>query len=106
MVSEYKYLLSEDLQIEMTGHAWGHPYEKRYHNGLYDYPECTKKGLNHFVQRVLALYTSVDPYIDDCHHFPQVAYIWDPDGTRQCSDIIRAEDLPQAFNAVMEREGY
>mmetsp|Transcript_48229 Transcript_48229/g.84837 ORF Transcript_48229/g.84837 Transcript_48229/m.84837 type:complete len:384 (-) Transcript_48229:140-1291(-) len=106
MVSEYNYLLDEDLQISAVGHAWGHKYAEQYQNGLYTYPPCTDAGLNHFAQTVLKLYKSGQRFIDDCHHIPQVEYIWDPSGKQQCSDIIRIDELPSAFNAVMVRKGY
>mmetsp|Transcript_97598 Transcript_97598/g.172847 ORF Transcript_97598/g.172847 Transcript_97598/m.172847 type:complete len:423 (-) Transcript_97598:13-1281(-) len=106
MVSEYDYLLSWKNQIAEVGHPWGHRYDELYGIELYKYPRCSKMGLNHFTQTVLKLIKSGNFYINDCHHIPQVKYIWDPSGEQQCSDIIRIDDLPGAFDAIMEREGY
>lgn len=106
MVSEYVYLLSDDLQIESAGHAWGRRYDSLYGTEMFRYPPCTFQGFNHWVQKTLEIYMQGNRYVNDCHHIPQVEYIWDPSGVQQCSDIIRIDDLPDAFNAVMAREGY
>lgn len=106
MVSEYEYLLDARNQIEEVGHAWGHRYDELYGLDLYKYEPCSRMGLNHFTQTVLKKVKSGKHYLNDCHHIPQVRYIWDPSGEQQCNNIIRISDLPGAFNAVMEREGY
>jgi hypothetical protein len=105
-VSEYTYLLNSDLQASMFSVSWGDKYAKLYHNGLHDFPGCSAEGLNHFVQRTMHLFKSGHRYIDDCHHVPQVEYIWDSSGRQLCRHVIRSEDLPHAFNALMERNGY
>lgn len=96
-VSEYSHLLS---------HAWGRKYFERDNNGLYDFPECSVAGLNHYVQKTLLKYRKGMKYIDDCHHVPQVAYIWGSSGATLCANVIRTEDLPEAFNRLMRSRGY
>jgi len=96
-VSEYKYLLSAD---------WGKEYATTYSTGLYERPECSAAGLNHFVQTALKAYRSGQMYIDDCHHVPQVEYVYDKDGTQLCKHVLRIEDLPMAFDELMEEHGY
>lgn len=96
-VSEYSYLLS---------HYWGRRYSELHHTGLYDYPQCTEDGLNHYVQTTLRSYGRGLKYIDDCHHVPQVEYIWDRHGARMCAHIFRLDELPEAFNRFMSTHGY
>lgn len=96
-VSEYSYLLSQN---------WGRTYARSYNNGLYDFPKCTKRGLNNYVQKTMHLFRSGFKYIDDCHHVPQVEYIWDYTGQQLCTHIIRLDDLPEAFNSLMRSRGY
>jgi len=45
-------------------------------------------------------------YIDDCHHVSQAEFIWDGDGVQRCAHVLRTEDLPGAFDALMESRGY
>mmetsp|Transcript_21232 Transcript_21232/g.49423 ORF Transcript_21232/g.49423 Transcript_21232/m.49423 type:complete len:385 (-) Transcript_21232:113-1267(-) len=104
-VSEYQYLLNDDLQA-LTATSWGWQYYKMYNNGLYDYTPCTSQGLNHFVQRTLSMYNEGNKYIDDCHHVSQSEFIWDDAGHRQCDSILRLENLAQEFNQLMSKHGY
>jgi hypothetical protein len=102
-VSEYKYLLSADLQ----GHGgWGRKYAERYHNGLYDLEPCSAEGVNHFIQTTLNLYTQGQKFIDDCHHVRQVDYIWDSTGRQWCSELLKTEELPGSFDKLMAAYGY
>lgn len=97
MVSEYRYLLEA---------PWGMKYSEQFNLGFQEFQPCTLEGFNHFVHRALTVYKSGMFYLNDCHQIPQTEYIWDPDGNQMCTDILRIEDLPDSFNAVMAREGY
>mmetsp|Transcript_90526 Transcript_90526/g.281827 ORF Transcript_90526/g.281827 Transcript_90526/m.281827 type:complete len:451 (+) Transcript_90526:107-1459(+) len=96
-VSEYSYLLSV---------PWTSRYARDYANGIYDRPVCSKEGLNHFVQTTLTLYQRGQKFIDNCHHLPQSEFIWDGSGTPLCTNIIRSDNLSQAFDVLMEKHGY
>lgn len=98
-VSEYKYLLSDDAY-------WSDFYAAVFDNGLYDYPACTKEGLNHFITNVMIKYKQGQRYIDDCHHVSQTEYIWAHDGSQLCTNIVRTDDLPDKFDALMISHGY
>jgi hypothetical protein len=103
-VSEYTYLLDDHLQGGT--HSWGHKYYKSYHNGLYDREPCSAEGLNHFVMTTLNHYKQGNKFIDDCHHIPQVDYIWDKTGRQWCTELLVTDDLPRSFDALMASHGY
>jgi len=96
-LSEYRYMLSV---------PWGHEYETKYQNGIFNFAECSPDGLNHFVQRTLTLYKAGFRFIDDCHHVPQTQYITKDDGGLECSIILRLEDMPSSFDNLMKEKGY
>lgn len=104
-VSEYTYLLDGDLQ-DPGGSGWGRTYYERYKNGLYDLEPCSPQGLNHFIKTTLALYKQGQKFIDDCHHVPQVDYIWDNTGRQWCMEPLSTESLPGSFDALMAAYGY
>jgi len=99
MLSEYKYLLSDQV-------SWSSEYATTFRNGLLDYPACSVKGLNHFAQSTLGTLMKGSKYIDDCHHVPQVDYIWDPSGRRQCANILKLDNLKESFDVLMRQRGY
>jgi len=96
-VSEYQYLLA---------HNWAPRYAEKYDNGLFAFPECSVEGLNHYVQKTLLNLQRGMKYIDDCHHVPQVEYIWDSHGARLCANILRTDEFPDSFNSFMKSRGY
>jgi len=100
-VSEYTYLL---------GVRWGRKFANVHGTGLYDYPPCSEEGLNENVQRAAALVQAGHYYIDDCHHVPQVDYIWGRTATgepkKYCTHVLRLEELSVSFDRVMAQYGY
>lgn len=99
VLSEYKYLLSDQA-------FWSDEYAKSYDNGLLEYRPCSVQGLNHFAQTTLRMVMEGHKYIDDCHHVPQVDYIWDPAGNQQCNNILRLDELDGQFSQLMQARGY
>jgi len=96
-LSEYKFLLVQ---------PWGPTFADVYQNGLYTYPACSDEGLNHFVQTALMAYQSGSRYLDDCHHLPQVDYIYGQDGSQMCEHILRLDSLSADFEVLMAQYGY
>lgn len=39
--------------------------------------------------------------VDDCHHLPQAAYVWDAAGARTCGRVLRFEALGEEFDRLM-----
>eukprot|EP00927_Polykrikos_kofoidii_P072454 TRINITY_DN6856_c0_g1_i1.p1 TRINITY_DN6856_c0_g1~~TRINITY_DN6856_c0_g1_i1.p1 ORF type:complete len:735 (-),score=135.53 TRINITY_DN6856_c0_g1_i1:108-2312(-) len=95
MLSEYRYLLSVD---------WGSSWD----SGLLTHAPCSTEGLNHWMQVTLTRFLQGERYINDCHMLPQMEYI---EGARhrfarwEVGDVLRMEDLPDAFNKLMESRG-
>jgi len=96
-VSEYKYLLTAN---------WGQQYSETFSTGLFEHPRCSTEGLNHFVESALKSYRKGSRYIDDCHHVPQVEFVYGEDGSQLCNDVLRFEELPLAFDNLMQEHGY
>jgi len=79
--------------------------DTRYRNGLLTYPPCSVEGLSHFVVTSTTAFQQGRRYIDNCHNLPQSEYIYDESGNQICDDILRLEDLPEAFDKLMEEHG-
>jgi hypothetical protein len=65
------------------------------------YPQCSIAGLNHFIQEGLGRSQDGDYCVWDCHARPQADFIWRPDGSRFCQNVLRLEEFPDAFNDLM-----
>jgi len=101
--SEYTYLVSGGNQGH--GKLENDPPRIIYHiSHIDDWPICSVEGLNRFTQR--ALRSVMDGMWDsyDCHYLPQSEYIWDND-RQWIKDLLRIEELPDSFNALMESKG-
>lgn len=90
-VSEYTYLLSKD---------WAKGYLF-----LHDKPACTAEGLNHFLQMTLRRVQLGWKFHLDCHMLPQSEWIWDNVGKKWCDNVMKLEELPGAFDNLMEKRG-
>jgi hypothetical protein len=96
-LSEYSYVLSLTMDD---------PNRMESEAVLYRFPPCSVKGLNHFLQTQLRLVLDgPGKYVNDCHFVPQSEYIWDDD-RQWCSNVLRMEDFPTAFNNLMKSRGY
>merc|ERR1719329_1134305 len=95
-VSEYNYVLSQ---------TYNDSKRRSTEAELYSFDRCSEESLNAFLQAKLDLVrTSKAKFVNDCHFIPQTEYIWGPD-RQWCADILRIEDLPDAFNSLMESRG-
>jgi len=96
-VSQYSYMLSQ---------VRGNETLAKSHASLFEYEPCSIEGLNHYLQTQLGrVQREGQSYIENCHFVPQSAYIWD--GQRQwCSHILRMDELPGNFNALMDEKDY
>lgn len=90
-VSEYTYLL---------GKEWAKEYIF-----LHDKPACTAEGLNYFVQMTLRRVQQGWKFHLDCHMLPQSEWIWDVRGKKWCDNVLKLEELPGAFDTLMEQRG-
>lgn len=95
-LSEYKHLL---------GVEWGDAWESIPRNEK----PCTPSSLNGFLQTILTRVMQGERYINDCHMLPQMEYIagsfrrfakW------ELGDILREENMPDAFNALMKNRSH
>jgi len=98
VVSEYKYLHS-------------HPEFQWDNADILQKYGCSDAGLNAWLVRALSRYQSGHSFLQMCHMLPQSFYIWGPpdDQGKQCQycqEILHTEDLPTAFNALMESYNY
>lgn len=89
-VSEYLYLL-------------GVPWGSNFSNYLYEEPECTPAGLNHFLRREIEE-MEASPFRLDCHMLPQSKYVWGDDGHQWCNTVLRMDNLSKSFNSLMEED--
>jgi hypothetical protein len=96
VVSEYLYMLTV---------PWGESMSRMYDTGLLDHPRCSSAGLNAFLQRALAKVKAGRRFVHDCHFLAQSDYIWGGDGFLWCKHVLRMDELPNAFNRMMEASG-
>lgn len=84
----------------------GHENRTRDQGELLKFEQCSEQGLNHFLQTQLRRQLDgAGRFALACHFVPQSSYIWDQD-RQWCAHILRMEDLPGAFNELMEEKGY
>jgi len=122
IVSEYKYRATrfangtrfhDDRRASLST-AWDEAEVGQ--NNLHDsffmwtspYPLCSVEGLNHYVQHFVRRYPSGWGYNQrtcDCHFIPQSRYIWRPNGSLFCHNILRMGEFPEAFDGFMESRG-
>lgn len=99
-VSEYQYFAS-------------HPeFQDQYGGAPVPGKLCSAEGLNSFLGFVLKEYLRGQVHLGMCHILPQSHYIWaPPNGTtgaqeQTCTEVLRLEEFPRAFNDLMKRYGY
>lgn len=96
-LSEYSYELSQTME---------NPNREKTDAQLYKFAPCTAEALNFYLQTQLHLVLNgPGKWVNDCHFVPQSEYIWDKE-RQWCAHILRMEDMPQAFNDLMQSKGY
>jgi len=84
MVSEYQY--------DLAGNAYTPKPEVA---------DCSSAGLNRYIQEGLSQSQKGDYCVWDCHARPQSDFIWRPDGSQFCQNVLRLDEFPDAFNNLM-----
>jgi len=94
-----------------------HPYERAialYNEMLADKyggdqngtGRCSWPSLNEYIQGEFKKVLDGDRFINDCHFLPQHRFVWGGSGRQFCNNIIRHDQLPWAFNELMQRNNF
>lgn len=97
-LSEYARLLDEGRRGKQLSELYGIK--------LREDPPCSAQGLNRFLAKTMRTVLSGRKFALGCHVLPQSEYIWGGDDRQWCQNIIRAEELPGAFDSLMQKKGY
>merc|ERR1719401_2762743 len=63
--------------------------------------DCSSAGLNRYIKQGLRQFQKGDYCVWGCHALPQSDFIWRPDGSRFCQNVLRLDEFPDAFNNLM-----
>lgn len=112
-VSEYSYLLGQAQERARDSGQQAQTNGTNSNKDLFVHPPCSVEALNYFLQKQLEKAKQRHrKFISDCHFLPQSEYIWDntrldhPGERQWCTDVLRMDDLPMAFNNMMAKKGY
>lgn len=73
---------------------------------------CAAAGLNVFLGTALRKFAVGEHWVQNCHFMLQSEYVWGPSflwgalRKRTCDYVLKFEELPDSFNALMARKGY
>lgn len=89
-VSEYTWRLTMLMDID-TG-------------GIKD--RCSEEAMNYFLQSSIRNMSGGARWDNDCHFTPQSDFVWDYTTNKTwCTDVLRYDDLPSSFDALMRKWG-
>lgn len=101
-----------DRAVSQYSYAARYPPAAGEFSWLVKSRKCDAQGMNDFLRASLRLFnrSRLFHFTQDCHFVPQSEYIWgaggDPAARQYCDHILRFEELPGAFNDLMQQKGY